>query len=162
MGHQQVCGFWCVDSHACVARAPPPARLWKSAVKRAVKSALEEHRGRAALQGRVSRIKRPFLIRNQIPKKVSNRRHPPQPSRYNLHKQPAFGGCYQWVLGAVCQTVEWLNQPLGFDSLALRGLSTSTNTLDKRFRRTIIMNVWQTASSSTQLRLTIGAVLFPA
>ena|GEM_PF-6454681 len=31
-----------------------------------------------------------------------------------------FGGCFQWVLDAVCETVEWLDQPLGFESFALR------------------------------------------
>jgi hypothetical protein len=31
-----------------------------------------------------------------------------------------FGGYFQWVLDTVCETVEWLHQPLGFDSLALR------------------------------------------
>jgi hypothetical protein len=30
-----------------------------------------------------------------------------------------LGGCCQWVLDAVRQTVEWFHQPLGFDSLAL-------------------------------------------
>ena len=34
--------------------------------------------------------------------------------------QAVFGGCYRWVLDAVCETVEWLDQPLGFESLALR------------------------------------------
>ncbi len=31
-----------------------------------------------------------------------------------------FGGYFQWVLDAACETVEWPYQPLGFDSLALR------------------------------------------
>lgn len=31
----------------------------------------------------------------------------------------AFGGCCQWVLDAVRETVEWLLQPLGFNFLAL-------------------------------------------
>ena len=30
------------------------------------------------------------------------------------------GGYFQWVLDAVCETVEWSHQLLGFDSLALR------------------------------------------
>lgn len=30
-----------------------------------------------------------------------------------------LGGCCQWVLDAVFQTVEWFHQPLGFDSLTL-------------------------------------------
>jgi len=33
--------------------------------------------------------------------------------------QTASRGCCQWVLDATCETVEWLNQPLGFDSLTL-------------------------------------------
>ena len=30
------------------------------------------------------------------------------------------GGYCQWVLNAACEAVEWPNQPLGFNSLALR------------------------------------------
>ena len=30
-----------------------------------------------------------------------------------LFTQAASGGCFQWVLGAVCETVEWPHQPLG-------------------------------------------------
>src|SRR5229473_149397 len=41
-----------------------------------------------------------------------------------------FGGCCQWVLDAARQAVEWLSQPLGFDSLALRSHSTFTLLLD--------------------------------
>lgn len=51
--------------------------------------------------------------------------------------QAVFGGCYQWVLDAACQAVEWLDQPLGFNSLALRS-SLDPNSLDKRARWTII------------------------
>jgi len=39
--------------------------------------------------------------------------------------QAVFGGCYQWVLDTACQAVEWLRQPLGFESLALRRHWTS-------------------------------------
>jgi len=35
-------------------------------------------------------------------------------------RQSTSGGCFQWVLDAACQAVEWLSQPLGFDSLILR------------------------------------------
>src|SRR6266542_3267476 len=31
------------------------------------------------------------------------------------------GECCQWALDGVCKTIEWLRQPLGFDSLTLRG-----------------------------------------
>jgi hypothetical protein len=31
-----------------------------------------------------------------------------------------LGGCCQWVLVAVYQTVEWPSQPLRFDSVVLR------------------------------------------
>jgi len=31
-----------------------------------------------------------------------------------------FGGYVQWVLDAVCETVEWPYQPLRFNSVALR------------------------------------------
>jgi hypothetical protein len=41
-----------------------------------------------------------------------------------------FGGRCQWVLDAARQAVEWLSQPLGFESLALRGHSTFTLVLD--------------------------------
>ena len=41
-----------------------------------------------------------------------------------------FGGCFQWVLDADRQAVEWLSQPLGFNSLALRSHSTFTLLLD--------------------------------
>ena len=41
-----------------------------------------------------------------------------------------FGGRCQWVLDAARQAVEWLSQPLGFESLALRGHSTSILLLD--------------------------------
>jgi|HubBroStandDraft_2_1064218.scaffolds.fasta_scaffold05885_2 hypothetical protein len=36
-----------------------------------------------------------------------------------LRRQPS-GGYFQWVLDAACEAVERPNQPLGFDSLALR------------------------------------------
>ena len=32
----------------------------------------------------------------------------------------AFGGRYQWVLDAIFQMVEWIRQPLRFDSVVLR------------------------------------------
>jgi hypothetical protein len=35
-------------------------------------------------------------------------------------RRQSFGGYFQWVLDDVCETVEWPNQPLGFDSVALR------------------------------------------
>ena len=35
-------------------------------------------------------------------------------------EKQASGECCQWVLDADSQPVEWLRQPLGFDSLALR------------------------------------------
>ena len=49
-----------------------------------------------------------------------------------------FGGCCQWVLDAVCQTVEWLSQPLGFESLTLRSPSAKSNALDNHLRRVIL------------------------
>jgi len=73
-----------------------------------------------------------------------------------------FGGCFQWVLDAVCETVEWLSQPLGFESLALRGHSTICNMLDNAAGR-VILKVFRrrrSVPSSTRPRLTIGAVLF--
>jgi hypothetical protein len=43
-----------------------------------------------------------------------------------------LGGCCQWVLDAVRQTVEWFHQPLGFDSLTLLlSHSTYKSQLDK-------------------------------
>src|ERR1035437_2152697 len=38
--------------------------------------------------------------------------------QYNSHERTVFGGCCQWVLDAVRQTVEVAIQPLGFESLA--------------------------------------------
>ena len=32
----------------------------------------------------------------------------------------AFGGYFQWVLDAACETVEWPYPPLGFYSVAIR------------------------------------------
>jgi hypothetical protein len=43
-----------------------------------------------------------------------------QPQLLQFLVQTVFGGCFQWVLDAACQAVEWLSQPLGFKSLALR------------------------------------------
>jgi len=40
------------------------------------------------------------------------------------------GECCQWVLDAVFHTVEWLSQPLGFDSLALRQALDDIKLLD--------------------------------
>jgi hypothetical protein len=37
-----------------------------------------------------------------------------------IFRGQSFGGCCQWVLDVVRETVEWPYQPLGFDSLALR------------------------------------------
>ena len=41
-------------------------------------------------------------------------------TNYNLAARITFGGCCQWAMDAVRQTVERLYQPLEFDSLALR------------------------------------------
>jgi hypothetical protein len=38
-----------------------------------------------------------------------------------------FGGYFQWVLDAVCETVEWPHQPLGVNSLALRAALDQKN-----------------------------------
>jgi hypothetical protein len=35
-------------------------------------------------------------------------------------RQVASGGRFQWVLDAACEAVEWLRQPLRFDSVVLR------------------------------------------
>jgi hypothetical protein len=40
------------------------------------------------------------------------------------------GECCQWVLDTVFHTVEWLSQPLGFDSLALRQSLDDVKLLD--------------------------------
>jgi hypothetical protein len=37
-----------------------------------------------------------------------------------------LGGRCQWVLDAVCQTVEWPSQPLRFDSVVLRTTTRQT------------------------------------
>jgi hypothetical protein len=49
---------------------------------------------------------------------------------YNLGEGRASGECCQWVLDAVLQTVEWLCQPLGFDSLTLRQSLDNMKLLD--------------------------------
>jgi hypothetical protein len=43
-------------------------------------------------------------------------------------KQIASGGRCQWVLDAVCRTVEWLSQPLRFNSVVLRTALDFSNT----------------------------------
>ena len=48
-----------------------------------------------------------------------------------------FGGCCQWVLDAVRQTVSG-RQPLGFKSLALRSRSAKSNALDNHLGRAIL------------------------
>ena len=56
--------------------------------------------------------------------KLRVRHHFSTPSRrvsLKFHRL-TFGGYFQWVLDAACETVEWPYQPLGFDSLALRML----------------------------------------
>ncbi len=53
-------------------------------------------------------------------------------------------GC-QWVLDAVRETVEWLSQPLGFESLALLSHSTDANGLDNSIARVILKLVSRTA-----------------
>jgi hypothetical protein len=40
--------------------------------------------------------------------------------RNTIAREDRSGECCQWVLDTVFHTVEWLSQPLGFDSLALR------------------------------------------
>ena len=55
-----------------------------------------------------------------------------------------FGGCCQWVLDVVCETVEWPYQPFGFDSLALRQVLGHRLTIIKRY--VTIHLVSQTAS----------------
>ena len=49
-----------------------------------------------------------------------------------------FRGCLQWVLDAARQAVEWLSQPLGFDSLTLCGHSTNDIHLDTTFSGAMI------------------------
>jgi hypothetical protein len=72
-----------------------------------------------------------------------------------------FGGCFQWVLDAACEAVEWLSQPSGFESLALRSHSTKCNMLDNVAGR-VILKVLRRRRLVPKLRprLTIGAVLF--
>jgi len=93
---------------------------------------------------------------------VCNSRCLQSPPQYNLRRRAVFGGCFRWVLDAVCETVEWLSQPLGFDSLALRSHSTKCNMLDNAAGR-VILKVFRrrrSVPSFTKPRPTIGAVLF--
>jgi hypothetical protein len=73
-----------------------------------------------------------------------------------------FGGCFQWVLDAACEAVEWLSQPLGFESLALRSHSTNVNMLDNAAGRVMlkVLRRRHPVSSFTKPRLTIGAIVF--
>jgi hypothetical protein len=63
------------------------------------------------------------------------------------------GGYFQWVLDAVRETVEWPNDPLGFNSLALRMALDQTN-------RSIlpicakVVSVSRTASSALDCTMT--------
>src|ERR1039457_3608981 len=41
----------------------------------------------------------------------------PVPSDIILLRQTTSGGCFQWVLDAACQAVEWLSQPFCIPSL---------------------------------------------
>lgn len=45
------------------------------------------------------------------------------PHRMEAAQDGGCGGCCQWVLAAACEAVEWLRQPLGFKSLALRAVT---------------------------------------
>ena len=62
----------------------------------------------------------------------------PEPFTIGLRRQ-SFGGYFQWVLDAACETVEWPCQPLGFDSVALRRYSTPRFDLILKYRCIIIV-----------------------
>ena len=73
------------------------------------------------------------------------------------------GECCQWVLDAVFHTVEWLSQPLGFNSLALR-LSLDDRKLLDNAAIGAMLDLCEgqrlVLASCPQPRLTIGAFVF--
>jgi len=86
-----------------------------------------------------------------------------QTASYNLSvADKRLGGCCQWVLDAVRQTVEWFHQPLGFDSLTLLvGSLDLQDELDKVRGRAIIgMFGGLRSVSSFKPRLMTGAFVF--
>ena len=67
----------------------------------------------------------------------------------------ASGGRFQWVLDAACHAVEWLSQPLRFDSVVLR---TSTRPIDSDV--TIEIDRRRTNWQRYEPRMTTGAFGF--
>src|SRR5271163_34235 len=57
---------------------------------------------------------------------------------YNQLRETPSGECCHWVLDDVLQTVEWLSQPLGFESLALRQSLDDIKLLDNSARGVIL------------------------
>src|ERR1700683_4074310 len=64
-------------------------------------------------------------------------------------RQSTSGGCFQWVLDAACQAVEWLSPPLGVNSLILRRSTRLVlNVLDKGSSGVIIVSGKQRSVST--------------
>ena len=74
----------------------------------------------------------------------------------NLRGSVASGGRCQWVLDATCQVVEWLGQPLRFNSVVLRTASRPTNPV-----AIIELDRWRTNWQQAKPRLTSGAFACP-
>jgi len=66
-------------------------------------------------------------------------------ARLEFILQAAFRGCCQWVLDAACEAVEWLYQPLRFDSPALCSHSTIMKSAWLRRRQSYPEDVSQAA-----------------
>ena len=73
------------------------------------------------------------------------------------------GECCHWVLDVVLQTVEWLSQPLGFESLTLRRSLDAIKPLDN-VAVGVMLKVFEgqrpVPDFSIKPRLTIGALVF--
>ena len=74
--------------------------------------------------------------------------------------QAEFRGCFQWVLDAACQAVEWLSQPLGFESLTLCSHSTTDFILTSRSTRISLNMTGGVQHFCFQPRMTTGAFVF--
>ena len=74
--------------------------------------------------------------------------------------QAEFRGCFQWVLDAACQAVEWLSQPLGFESLTLCSHSTTDFILTSPSTRISLNMTGGVQHFCFQPRMTTGAFVF--
>lgn len=78
-------------------------------------------------------------------------------------REAPSGECCQWVLDVVLQTVDWLSQPLGFESLTLRRSLDAIKPLDNTAVG-VMLKVFEgqrpVSDFSIRPGLTIGAFVF--